>query len=182
MTREPQGPLNTAQRSKIRRLSAPAEADPAGELNVVPYLDIIMNIMMFVLVSVSVTFASTISVSAATTGPRIVSTTSEVLSLTALITGQGVALKTAGGPVAPGCGGIGPGITVPSAGGGYDLVGLGACARRIKGARPAYASETQVTVSASPDVPYDVVIGVMDALRSDEHGELFPEARLAVVR
>ena len=49
-------------------------------------------------------------------------------------------------------------------------------------ARPAYASETQVTVSASPDVPYDVVIGVMDALRSDEHGELFPEARLAVVR
>ena len=48
-------PLSAAQRSRIRRLSAPREAEPgdeAGELNVVPYLDIIMNILMFVLVTV----------------------------------------------------------------------------------------------------------------------------------
>jgi biopolymer transport protein TolR len=185
MTIDAQEPLSAAQRSKIRRLSAPTEADPggdAGELNVVPYLDIIMNIMMFVLVSVSVTFASTISTTAAQASPRPVPVAPEALALTALITGQGIALKTAGGPVAPGCSGIGTGVTVPNAGGGYDLVGLGACARRIKGARPEYAAETQVAVSASPDVPYDVVIGVMDALRSDDRGELFPEAKLGVVR
>jgi biopolymer transport protein ExbD len=181
MTSDAPGPLSAAQRSKIRRLSAPVEADAgsdAGELNVVPYLDIIMNIMMFVLVSVSVTFTSTIATTAAQASPRPVPTPPEALALTALITGEGVALKTAGGPVAPGCSGVGTGITVPNAAGGYDLVGLGACARRIKGARP----ETQVAVSASPDVSYDVVIGVMDALRSDAHGELFPEARLGVVR
>src|SRR6185312_1150546 len=60
--------LSAAQRSKIRRLSAPAEpqaGDEAGELNVVPYLDIMMNIMMFVLASVSVAFVTTIHTSAA---------------------------------------------------------------------------------------------------------------------
>ena len=56
-TEEP--PLSAAQRSRIRRLSQPKEPEPgdeAGELNVVPYLDIIMNILMFVLASVSVSF------------------------------------------------------------------------------------------------------------------------------
>ena len=44
--------LTTAQRSKIRRLSQPKELTPdeeGGELNIVPFLDIIMNILIFVL-------------------------------------------------------------------------------------------------------------------------------------
>ncbi|MEO7330302.1 MAG: hypothetical protein ABI193_17125, partial [Minicystis sp.] len=65
--------LSPAQRSQIRRLSQPRESAPgeeAGELNVVPYLDIITNIMMFVLASIAVTFASTIDTRAAAVGPR----------------------------------------------------------------------------------------------------------------
>ena len=66
-------PLSAAQRSRIRRLSQPKEPDAgeeAGELNVVPYLDIIMNVLMFVLASVSVTFVTSID----TTPPSIGST------------------------------------------------------------------------------------------------------------
>jgi biopolymer transport protein ExbD len=177
-------PLSAAQRSRIRRLSAPLPTEPgedAGELNVVPYLDIIMNVMMFVLVSVSVAFASTIRTTAAEAGPRPEGE-ARALGLAALITSQGVALKTAGGAVATGCGDVGPGVTVPNVGGAHDLGGLTACARRVKGSRPEYAAETQVVVTASPDVPYEAVVAVMDALRADASGELFPAATLGVVR
>ena len=177
-------PLSPAQRARIRRLSNPAEpqaGDDASELNVVPYLDIIMNVMMFVLVTVSVSFASTINTSAAHAGP-VVEPAAGGLHLTALITRDGVALKTAGGSIAPGCEAPGAGVTVPNRDGGYDLVGLTACARRIKGSRPELADEVQVTVAASPDVPYSTVIAVMDGLRADQDGPLFPEVTLGAVR
>lgn len=178
------GALSAAQHGKIRRLSRPAEAAPgdeAGELNVVPFLDILMNVMMFVLASVTVAFASTITTSAEA-GTRREAQPPEALRLTALVTAEGVALKTARGGIAPGCDGYGGGVTVPRRGGEIDLVGLGACARRIKGARAEYALETQVGITADPGVPYESVVAVMDALRSDAQGELFPEVRLGVVR
>lgn len=179
-----EAPLTPAQHAKIRRLSAPAEAQPgdeAGELNVVPYLDIIMNIMMFVLVSVSVAFASTINTSAAQAQPRP-GPTPRGLHLTALITGEGVALKTSGAAVAPGCQGTGGGITVPNRDGRVDLAELAACARRIKTSNADAADERQVTVTASPGVPYEALIGVMDGLRADAQGELFPEVTLGAIR
>ena len=49
--------LTAAQRSKIRRLAAPKEIAPdeeAGELNIVPFLDIITNVLMFVLATLAV--------------------------------------------------------------------------------------------------------------------------------
>ena len=180
MTEEP---LSPAQRSKIRRLSAPAEpqaGDEAGELNVVPYLDIMMNIMMFVLASVSVAFVTTINTSAAMANPRFHADATG-LRLTALITGEGVALKTRGASIAPGCDGVGLGVTVPNRGDEIDVAGLAACARKIK-ARPEAASETQVTLAASPGVPYETVVAVMDALRADAEGGLFPEVTLGAVR
>ena len=55
--------LSAAQRSKIRRLATPKDAEEgeeAGELNIVPFLDIIMNVLMFVLATISVTFTTLI--------------------------------------------------------------------------------------------------------------------------
>ena len=55
--------LSTAQIGKIRRLSQPRELSPdeeGGELNIVPYLDIVVNILMFVLSTLAVTFTATI--------------------------------------------------------------------------------------------------------------------------
>ena len=174
-------PLSAAQRSKIRRLSAPHEpaaGEDGGELNVVPYLDIIMNVMMFVLASVSVVFTAAIPTSAAEANTRPEPRPPEALALTAMITSQGVSLKTARGSIAPGCGDYGAGLTIS----GRDLAALAACARRLKGASPSYAAEHEVLVTASPDVPYADVVAVMDALRSDERGPLFPDPRLGVVR
>ena len=51
MAKEPEK-LSAAQRSKIRRLSQPKELaadEEGGELNIVPFLDIITNVLMFVL-------------------------------------------------------------------------------------------------------------------------------------
>jgi biopolymer transport protein ExbD len=174
--------LSPAQRARIRRLSTPREPEPgdeAGELNVVPYLDIMMNIMMFVLASVSVAFASTINTSAAYAGPGPVPPTPGALHLTVLVTSSGTALKTAAGPVAPGCTDMGPGIAVPIASGQQDLAALARCARWVKQARPA---ETQVSVTASPDIPYETVISVLDALRADADGPLFPDVAFGTVR
>jgi biopolymer transport protein ExbD len=176
--------LSPAQRAKIRRLAVPVEPQPgdeAGELNVVPYLDIIMNIMMFVLASVSVAFASTVPAQAAPINPGIVRPI-QALRLTALITAQGVALKTASSSIGPGCEGLGLGVTVPNRNGATDLAGLSACARKIKDSSPEAAKETQVTLAASPDVPYQTVIAVMDGLRADEQGPLFPDVSLGAVR
>ncbi|MFN7135199.1 MAG: biopolymer transporter ExbD, partial [Myxococcales bacterium] len=50
-----------------RRKLRPKEEEETGELNIVPYLDIIMNILMFVLASVSVSFVGSID----TTPPSI---------------------------------------------------------------------------------------------------------------
>jgi biopolymer transport protein TolR len=191
---EPQdAPLSAAQRSRIRRLSQPKEPDAgeeAGELNVVPYLDIITNVMMFVLASVSVTFVTSID----TTPPSIGGSnkvrseiSSKALNLSAFITGQGVVLKTSGGNIAPGCGTgagatIGAGVTVPKKGDEYDLVSLTACAKQIKNVSPDYQEEMQVTITANPGIDYKTVINVMDSLRKSGDQDLFPEAHFGVAR
>lgn len=185
---DPQGaPLSSAQRSKIRRLSQPKEPAPgeeAGELNVVPYLDIITNIMIFVLASVSVTFIASIDTTPPAIGGNKVRArvSSKALNLSAIVTAQGVSLKTSGGSIATGCEGVGSGITVPKVNEAYDYPGLTACAKRLKNAREEFKEETQVTITASRDIELQVIIGVMDALRRDGEEELFPEVHFGVAR
>ena len=180
-------PLSPAQRSKIRRLSQPKEPVPgeeAGELNIVPYLDIIVNILVFVLVSVSVTFIASID----TTPPSIgggkvrADISTKALNLSAWITTTGIALKTSSGNIATGCQDVGAGITVPKVGDQFDVKALTACAKRLKNARPEFKEETQVTITANPGIDYGTVIEVMDALRNDGDEELFPEVHFGVAR
>jgi biopolymer transport protein TolR len=168
--------LTTAQRSRIRRLSQPKELTPdeeGGELNIVPFLDIIMNILIFVLATVAVTFTATID----TTPPASKSSgvraevPSEALNLTVLIVNDGFSLKAAGGNIAPGCLGPGAGIAIPLKNGKYDLEGLTACASHLKKASPEFADENQVYISGNPGTDYQTVIDVIDALRADAQGE-----------
>ncbi len=179
--------LSAAQRSRIRRLSQPKEPEPgeeAGELNVVPYLDIITNIMMFVLASVSVSFIGSID----TTPPSIgggrvrADVSSKALHLSAWSTTQGVALTTSTGNIATGCNDVGSGVTVPKVNQEYDLRSLTACAKRLKNASPSFKEETQVTITANPGIEYKTVIDVMDALRGDADGEIFPDVHFGVAR
>jgi biopolymer transport protein TolR len=180
-------PLSAAQRSRIRRLSQPREPDPgeeAGELNVVPYLDIITNILMFVLASVSVTFVASVDTTPPSIGGGKVRTelASRALNLSVFVTSQGVSLKTSGGNIATGCQDVGSGITVPKKGESYDFPGITACAKRLKNARDEFKTETQVSITANPGIDYKTIIDVMDSLRSDGQDELFPEVHFGVAR
>src|SRR3984893_2505244 len=99
--------LSAAQRSRVRRLSAPRELAPdeeGGELNIVPFLDIITNVLMFVLATVSVTFTATIDTfppKAGGAGAR--APTTPTLGLTVIVVNDGFSVKARGGNVAPGC-------------------------------------------------------------------------------
>src|SRR5579859_2980320 len=112
MAKEPEK-LSAAQRSKIRRLSQPRELAPdeeGGELNIVPFLDIITNVLMFVLATVSVTFTATIDTyppKAGGAGAR--APTTPTLGLTVIVVTDGFSVKARGGNVAPPATTRGPG-------------------------------------------------------------------------
>lgn len=168
--------LTAAQRGKIRRLSQPQELSPdeeGGELNIVPFLDIVMNILIFVLATVSVTFTATIETTppaARGSGVRP-DVPTEALNLTVFIVNDGFSLKASGGNVAPGCQAPGAGITIPKKGGQYDYDALTECAARLKNASPDFRDETQAYIAANPGTDYQTVVNVIDALRTTPQGE-----------
>jgi len=180
--------LTTAQRGKIRRLSQPKELAPdeeGGELNIVPFLDIIMNILIFVLATVAVTFTASIETNPPAskgTGVRN-EIPSQALNLSVFIVSDGFSLKASGGNIAPGCNDAGAGIAVPKVGGKYDFAALTACAARLKGSSADFADETQATITANPGIEFQTVIAVMDALRNNAQGEaLFENIQFGVPR
>jgi biopolymer transport protein ExbD len=180
--------LSAAQRSKIRRLSQPKELSPdeeGGELNIVPFLDIVVNILIFVLATVAVTFTATIETTppASPTGGVRAQSSKEMLNLSVLITSEGHAIKTSGGNVAPGCKGAGPGIAIPRRGDQYDFGGLNECASSLKQASPEFREETQVFLSANPGIDYQTLVSTIDAVRATSKGDpLFPVVNFQVAR
>jgi biopolymer transport protein ExbD len=180
--------LSAAQRSKIRRIASPREIAPdeeGGELNIVPFLDIITNVLMFVLATVTVTFTATLDTFPPKAGANVRPPTTPTLGLTLLIVNDGISVKARGGNVAPGCNDTGPGIAVGKAPDGkdYDWAGLKRCVQHLKGASPDFADETSVSIGANNNIPYQAVIGTMDAVRRTDDGkELFPDVNFAVAR
>jgi biopolymer transport protein TolR len=186
MAKEPEK-LSAQQRSKIRRLSEPRELAPdeeGGELHIVPFLDIITNVLMFVLATVAVTFTATIDTfppKAGGSGAR--APTTPTLGLTVIVVGEGFSLKARGGNVAPGCGDTGPGLAVGKVNGDYDYATLNQCATRLKKLSDDFKGESQVTISANPSIPYQAIISTMDALRRSPEGEeLFPDVNFGLAR
>ncbi|HEX2735413.1 MAG TPA: biopolymer transporter ExbD [Polyangiaceae bacterium] len=182
----PKVKLSAAQRSKIRRLSQPRELAPdeeGGELNIVPFLDIVVNILIFVLATVAVTFTSSIETNPPGAGGQGVrqEQPKKSLGLTIMVVNQGFSIKAQGGNVAPGCTGAGPGIAIQKAGNDYDYAALQACVERLKKADPDFEAETQAFVSGNPDTMYQTVISVIDAIRRTPAGEpLFPDVNFKV--
>jgi biopolymer transport protein TolR len=186
MPKEPEK-LSAAQRSKVRRLSAPKELaadEEGGELNIVPFLDIITNVLMFVLATVSVTFTATIDTfppKAGGAGAR--APTTPTLGLTVIVVNDGFSVKARGGNVAPGCSDTGPGLAVGKVAGDYDYKTLNLCVKKLKGLSPDFASETQVTLSANPNIPYQAIISTIDAVRKGDDGsDLFPDVNFGLAR
>ncbi|MFO0571790.1 MAG: biopolymer transporter ExbD [Polyangiaceae bacterium] len=186
---QPSAPLTAAQRGKIRRLSQPRELSPdeeGGELNIVPFLDIIMNVLIFVLATIAVTFTATIDTTPPASqsgGVRATDMNSTALNLTIFIVNEGFSLKASGGNIAPGCEGAGAGITIPKKGNLYDFEALNTCAVRLKKASPDFDDETQVFITANPGTDYQTIIQVLDAVRTTPQGEsLFTDANFKVPR
>jgi biopolymer transport protein TolR len=179
--------LSTAQVAKIRRLSQPRELAPdeeGGELNIVPFLDIIVNILIFVLATVAVTFTATIETQPpASGGSGVRPQESKALNLTVLIVNEGFSIKAAGGNVAVGCEGLGPGIAIPFKSGKYDYDGLTVCGTKLKQSSSDFADETQVYISANPGTDYQTLISTIDALRTTPQGDtLFTDVNFKVPR
>ena len=70
-----------------------------------------MNVLLFVLATVAITFTSTIAVKAAS--PRRAPVPSAAPELAVLAVEDGVAIELGGANIAPGCAGAGAGVAVP---------------------------------------------------------------------
>jgi biopolymer transport protein TolR len=172
--------LSAAQRGKIRRLSQPRELGPdetGGELNIVPYLDIIVNILIFVLATIAVTFTASIETTPPSSkGGGVRKIESEALNLTVLIVNEGFSIKASGGNVTPGCEGLGVGIAIPKKGGDYDYDALTDCATKLKNTSDKFKDENQVFITANPGTEYQIVINAIDALRRSRNGDMLFDA------
>src|ERR1700685_724251 len=107
--------LSAAQRSRVRRLSMGKELAPdeeGGELNIVPFLDIIMNVLMFVLATISVTFTTIIETSPPALGGHPRPPQAPTLSLNVGVIDKGFVVSAYGAHVGEGCQGAGTGATV----------------------------------------------------------------------
>jgi biopolymer transport protein TolR len=181
--------LSAAQRSRIRRLSAPRELavdEEGGELNVVPFLDIIMNVLMFVLATISVTFTTMIeSQPPSSRGPSARPPGKPTLSLNIIVVDKGFIVSAFGQRIGEGCQGPGSGVAVgmKSADGqtDYDYASLGACAKRLKNQVPEAADETNATITANGNIPYQIIVSTCDAIRKADDGQtLFPDITFGV--
>ena len=170
-------------RTKLRKIREQAEEmqEEGGELNLVPYLDIVTNVIMFMLATA--TFAAAlgdINVSSPTTAtPAQLANQpppepKQDLNLTVSISDKGFIIAASGavlysgfsfdsaGNLAPSPTGTLP--TIPKKGNEFDYDGLARAMAMIK-ATPTAKAETKVIVNANPEIVYDVVVQVLDACR-----------------
>jgi biopolymer transport protein ExbD len=144
------------------------QEDDFGELNIVPYLDVVVNLVMFMLLSLTGLISlGVLNVSAPKIGGETVAAASEAgpkLLLTVGIGRQGFYVAGAGGVLGSDANATDTARppTIPLKDGKYDYAELTQQLGRIK---QQYPSETQVILSADPDILYDTLIQTMDACR-----------------
>ena len=145
------------------------EEEHTGELNIVPYLDVVVNLVMFMLLSMTgLITLGVLNVSAPKIGGEAAAANAAdnqpKLLLTVVIGRQGFYVAGAGGvlgPDAPAPDATRP-PTIPLRDGKYDYATLSEQMKKIK---EKFPNETAVILSADADVPYDVLIQTMDACR-----------------
>jgi len=179
--------LTPIQRAYIRKKARPVELDPSemqGELNIVPFLDIVMNLIMFLLA----TSEAVLLISQIESNPPKISRggrpsnepVTTPLNLNVTVTSKGVIVTGSGGKLAKGCDGteVGSGITVPSKKKGeYKWAELTKCVAKVKS---NFEDEDTVIVSADPQIEYEHIIAAMDAVRNEGDEELFPKVLISV--
>lgn len=169
-----------------RRKLKPREEEETGELNIVPYLDILMNLIIFMLLSINgLTAFGILNVSAPNYGGPAPTTAEQPaedpnqkkLLLSVLISKKGHHISSEDGTLDK------EGLpSVPrKEDGTYDYAALNAKMVQVKAAFP---SETKVIVAADPDIAYEVLIQTMDSLRETPTRPrqlLFPDVTLGAI-
>jgi biopolymer transport protein ExbD len=151
--------------------------EEAGELNLVPYMDIVTNIIIFLLASVVNQVAlGNINVSVPTISQGGGASEDQPppekppLNLTISVGASGFTVAASGGvlPIIP---------KMPN--GQYDYKALTGKLKEIK-SNPDNATETKANFNADANIPYDIVVATLDAMRQDEGGKiLFPDVAFA---
>ena len=170
------------------------EDEETGELNIVPYLDVVVNLVMFMLLSMTgLITLGVLNVSApkiggeggaaaaAEQGPRLL--------LTVAIGKQGFYIAGAGGVLGSDANAndLSRPPTVPlKADGKYDYAEL---SRQLAVIKEKFPDETQVILTAEEATAYEDLIHTMDACREQvvktgdhaEHKKLFFDVSLSVI-
>jgi biopolymer transport protein ExbD len=161
------------------RVHPPTQDEGSGELNVVPFLDILLNVLMFVLATIAVTWTTRLEVSPPrrdVRGPQ-----RDTLGLNVAVLHDGFLVSARGERIGRGCEAPGAGLAVGTAADGQpDYDGLTSCVRRLKA--QAGDGERDVVITAANDVRYDAIVRTMDAVRGGADGELFPDVSFGVPR
>jgi len=197
--------LTPRQRQYIRKRTAHHHPDPSeemGELNIVPFLDIVVNLIIFLLATTEAVLAiAEIEAHLPSLGRRVgrqqLDSGQTSLNLSVTLTRNGVIVSGSGGKLAPGCTQVQSGrvITVPASGGqlvwaiegrdsdnnpthqlGPTAQSLIECLQTVKQEWP---DETRVILSADPEIEFEHLIGAMDAMRGDGPEPLFPDVMLS---
>ena len=171
-----------------------ARAKPEGEaLNIVPYLDILMNLVIFLLASMTgfVTYGilnvaspryggggASASSSEQSSGPKLL--------LTVLISEKGFFIAGAGAVLGgeSGAENAAPNEedkskpTIPLKDGEYDYAALTEKMQEIK---KAFPNETKIIMGADPLIQYEILVKTMDACREVNGKELFSDVSLTVM-
>lgn len=176
-----------------KRRLRPKEEEDSGELNIVPYLDIMMNLIMFMLLSMTglvsygvLNVAAPKYGGAPTAGTTGEDPTKPKLLLTVLVSPKGFFVAGTGGvlgggtdPQTPPADGAEAPPTVPlKADGAYDYPGLTGKMLEIK---KAFPEESKVILGADAKIPYDVLVKTMDACREHAGQMLFFDVSLTVM-
>ena len=142
------------------------------ELNIVPYLDILMNLIMFMLLSITGLSAfGILNVNAPNYGGPTTQVTEEgdkpKLLLTVLISKKGFYVAATGGVVGQQQQGqANPAEAPPSipkkSDGSYDYTAL---TENMVNVKKEFPSESKVSVGAEGDIPDEVLVQTMDAIR-----------------
>ncbi|MFN0061200.1 MAG: ExbD/TolR family protein [Myxococcaceae bacterium] len=176
-----------------RRKLRPHVEEESTELNIVPYLDVLMNLIMFMLLSITGLSAfGILNVTAPSYGTPSAAVAQEAgeapkLLLSVLISKKGFFVAGSGG-ILPGS--APPSVATVAAGEGsptiptradgtYDFAALNAQMVSIKNEFP---NETKAIVGAEAEIEYETLVATMDAIRETTAGDprmLFPDVTLA---
>ena len=157
---------------RSRRDSGEEEEGADADLNLTPYLDIMMNLVIFLIFSFQVIIefrlidvvppavSSAASASASQENPKP--------TITLVITKDGYRLLSTSAEMAP--------VEIPKKGAKYDT---GELHDRLVSWKKEYGLAESIVFTADLDTQYEVVVEAMDAIRNDGKALLFPDVLLA---